>query len=368
MLKHRVEAVINTENLKHNFKLIRLLAGESRVISVVKADAYGHGAVECARIIEGCGGDMFAVATAEEGMELREGGIRGEILVLGVSVPENIELLYKYNLIQAVDSEEYADVLAEYGKPIRIHIKIDTGMSRLGFYCHGEEDIPDAFCSVMSVATHPSLMIEGIFTHFACSDMPESTMTRRQFGLFKGFCDYCEQNGLDVGIRHCCNSAALVNYPEMRLDAVRTGIILYGLEPDPKLTPCSGLLPCMSLVTRVAQVTKIKKGDTVSYGAAFMAERDMTLATVSIGYADGLLRRLSGRADVLIRGRRAPLVGRICMDMCIADVSNIECKPGDEVVIFGEGQSANELAALAGTINYEIICNAAGKRTVRRYI
>ena len=368
MLKNRVEAVINTANLKHNFALIRSLACDSRVISVVKADAYSHGAVECARIIEECGGDMFAVATAHEGAELRLGGIKGDILVLGISLGEDIALLNRYDLIQAVDSAEYADEIAKASVDIRIHIKLDTGMSRLGFYCHKCADIPQTFLLVKNAVSHPSLRLEVIFTHFACSEEQDNPMTCRQFEVFRSFCDYCRQNGLDVGLRHCCNSAAIINFPEMRLDAVRAGIILYGLEPDPDLMEKSGFLPCMSLIAGIIQITKIKKGDTVSYGAAFTADRDMTIATLSIGYADGFSRSLSGIGDVLINGVRAPIIGKICMDMCMADVSNIDCAVGDEAIVFGDGKSVNELAELEGTINYEVICNSVRLRTVRRYI
>lgn len=367
MLKNRVEAVINTANLKHNFNLIQSMANGSRVIAVVKADAYGHGAVECAHVIEECGGDMFAVASAEEGAALRRSGVRGDILVLGVSLPEEQKLLYEYDLIQTVPCIEYANTLASGGVPVRIHIKIDTGMSRLGFYCHGEKDVETAYESVMKALSSPYLHCEGVFTHFACSDIPDNPMTAVQYGMFTKFCDYCASHGLNLGIRHCCNSAAIINHPEMHLDAVRAGIILYGLSPSPSDISVKNFLPCMSFVTNVVQLSHIKKGDTVSYGACFTADRDMTVATLSVGYADGLPRTLSGRCQVVINGKKAGLIGKICMDMCMADVTDIACAAGDEAVVFGDGQSVNVLAEIAGTINYELVCSVRN-RVNRRYI
>lgn len=344
------------------------MAGGSRVISVVKADAYGHGAAECAHIIERCGGDMFAVASADEGAALRRSGIKSDILVLGISTAEEQKRLHEFDLIQSVASREYADELGGLGYPVRIHIKIDTGMSRLGFYCHAKEDAEAAYRAVRdALDNNKSLKCEGVFTHFACSDEPDSPMTRRQFSAFSAFCGMCENGGVRLGMRHCCNSAAIVNFPEMHLDAVRAGILLYGLSPCPGSTAASGLLPCMTLKTNVVQLSHIRRGDTVSYGATFVSDRDMTVATLSVGYADGLLRALSGKADVVIHGKKAKMVGRICMDMCMADVSGIDCEVGDEAVIFGDGQSADRLAELAGTINYEILCSVRN-RVSRRYI
>lgn len=366
MLKKRVEAVIDTAKIRSNFARIKEIAGGSRVIAVVKADAYGHGASECAHIIEECGGDMFAVACVEEGVDLRESGVRGDILILGVTPAEQAPLLVKYDLIQAVGSAGYAGELAAWNMPLRIHIKIDTGMSRLGLYCHAERDITAARDNVAAIISHSELRCEGIFTHFACSDDTSSKMTERQYGVFTALCSACADSGLEVGMRHCCNSAALINYPYMKLDAVRAGIIMYGLTPDPGMK-LSGFEPCMSLVARVAQINHISAGDTVSYGASFTAKRDMTTATVSIGYADGFSRLLSGRASTVINGKKAVTIGKICMDLCIVDVTDIDCRPGDEAIVIGDGQTADELAAMMGTINYELICSVRN-RVPRRYI
>ncbi len=366
MLKNRAEVVVNTANLKHNFIKIKNLAGSARVISVVKANAYGHGAVCCARTIEECGGDMFAVATAAEAAILREGGIKSDIIVLGVTLGEDKKLLSEYNLIQAVPSEAYANELLELGKKLRIHIKIDTGMTRLGFYCHSENDIQSAYASISRVLSNKNFVCEGVFTHFACADMFEVDMTEKQFERFVTLCDYCEANNLRLGMRHCCNSSAIVRYPKMHLDAVRAGILLYGLSPNPDTINADDFLPCMSLVTNIVHVSHIKKGDTVSYGASYVCKRDMDVAVLSVGYADGLHRVLSGKASVVINGKKAPLVGKICMDMCVADVTGIDCSVDDTAIIFGEEQRVDVLASLAETINYEIVSNI-NERVIRTY-
>ncbi len=369
MSEKRAEAVICTENLRKNYNFIKELVSPAKVISVVKAEAYGHGAAEVCRILqsEGCG--IFAVATADEGMALRNAGINADILILGVTPVSQVNVLAENAFIQTVNSREYAHALsaANTGAPVRIHVKVDTGMSRLGIYCHSAEDVSRSADDVEHIHSLPALHAEGIFTHFACSDEPDGEeMTQRQFGAFFALCGECERRGVRLGLRHCCNSAAILKYPQMRLDAVRAGILLYGLSPDGKPEP--RLSPVMRVLSRVSQVTHLKKGDTVSYGAAFTADRDMSIATVSIGYADGIPRLLSGKADLMIRGRRARIIGRICMDMCMADITGIEdCSPGDEVEIFGGDISVNELADRMGTINYELLCSVKN-RVPRRYV
>lgn len=367
MSEKRAEAVICTDNLRKNYRFISGLVKGSKIISVVKAEAYGHGAVEVCRILqsEGCG--IFAVATADEGLELRRAGIESDILILGVTPVSQAEILAENKFIQTVNSREYAANLndARTSAPIRAHIKIDTGMSRLGIYCHGVEDCGRAAEDVLFIHSLPHIKAEGIYTHFACSD-DDPVMTTRQFDAFCAVCEEAKKRGAKVGMRHCCNSAAILNYPEMHLDAVRAGILLYGLAPDGK--DDARLLPVMRVVARVSQITELKKGDTVSYGAAYKAQKAMRAATVSIGYADGLPRRLSDKADVIIRGKRARIIGRICMDMCMVDISDIDgCEPGDEAEIFGGEVTANELAEKMGTINYELLCSVKN-RVPRRYI
>ncbi len=357
----RVAAVINTENIKKNYRFAANLAGEAKVIAVVKADAYGHGAPEVCRALEseGCRCSMFAVATADEGERLRRAGIKSDILILGATPANRAGELSEYGFIQTVNSRDYAEALSASGKTVRAHIKVDTGMSRLGLYCHGEEDLTHCLGDIGYINSLKNIKCEGIFTHFACSDDTSSPMTENQFRIFTALCGECENVGIDVGMRHCCNSAALLNYPHMRLDAVRAGIILYGHTPDG--FDNSGLFPAMRLVSAVTQVGRLKRGDTVSYGAAYTADRGMDTAIISIGYADGFSRLLSGKAQVAVNGRRADIIGRICMDMCMADVTGIPCAPGDEVEIFGGEISVNELAAKMGTINYELLCAVSGR-------
>lgn len=365
MIKKRAEAVISTENLRKNYRTIKNKAGSSQIIAVVKADAYGHGAVEVSHILEeeGCG--IFAVASVEEALLLRDGGITEDILILGVTAPEYAETVSKQSFIQTVNSTEYALSLNSEGYPIRAHIKLDTGMSRLGLYCHRTEDVFSAAESVKQIHKLPNLHCEGIFTHFATSDEKDSSMARKQYRLFKAVCDSCMAEGVEVGIRHCCNSAAILFYPEMHLDAVRAGLLLYGLMPDG--SESKELFPVMTLISRVSQITKLKKGDTVSYGASFTADKDMTVAAVSIGYADGISRVLSGRFDVTINGKKCRAVGKICMDMCMFDVTDANCSVGDEVEIFGQTVSANKLASDMRSINYELVCSVRG-RVPRTYI
>ena len=365
MTEKRAQALINIENLIHNYKYIKSKCVSSRVIAVVKADSYGHGAVEVCRVLESNGCDMFAVATVAEGITLRDNGIKSDIIILGYTPTEYAHYIAEYDMIQNVNSVSHARELNEVGIKLRIHIKVDTGMSRLGIYCHSADETDAAFADVKAIHDLENLKVEGIFTHFSCADVPESDMTEKQFASFKALLDRCEREGVDVGMRHCCNSAALLAHPEMHLDAVRAGIIIYGLDPAGKNN--GALRPVMSFVTQVAQLTRLHKGDAVSYGGAFVADRDMTAATLSVGYADGMFRGLSDGGEVYINGRRVPILGRVCMDMCMADVSGIDCSVGDRAEIFGEHISVNEQAERIGTINYELLC-ALKSRVPKIYV
>lgn len=365
MTEKRAQALINTENLIHNYKYIKSKCRTSRVIAVVKADSYGHGSVEVCRVLEEKGCDMFAVATVAEGVTLRENGIKSDIIILGYTPTEYAHYVAEYGMIQNVNSLAHAKELNEVGIKLRIHIKVDTGMSRLGIYCHSADDTEKAFEDVKAVCSLENLKVEGIFTHFACADDAKSDMTEKQFASFMLLLEKCEKEGVDVGMRHCCNSAALLRYPGMHLDAVRAGIILYGLDPAGE--DSGALRPVMSFVTQIAQLTELKKGDTVSYGGVFTADRDMTAATLSVGYADGMFRGLSDGGEVYINGRRVKILGKICMDMCMADVSGVDCSVGDRAEIFGEHISVNEQAKKIGTINYELLC-ALKSRVPKIYI
>ena len=360
MTTQRVRVRIDPEILLKNYRIIKsLVPSGCEVMAVVKADAYGHGAVRVCRLLSGAGCRYFAVACIEEAVLLRENGISDNLLILGNTDPSYADRLAELDLIQTVDSPEYAselsDALRPTGGTVRVHVKIDTGMSRLGIYCHGEKDVPRAADAVEAIAGTVGLSVCGIFTHFADSDGEKEDFTLSQFAAFRALLDETERRGIDVGLRHCCNSAAVLRFPDMHLDMVRAGLILYGLMPSP-VCENVGLRPAMKLIARISAVRRIRAGDTVSYGCAFKAERDMDVAVLSIGYADGLPRMLSGNLSVRINGKDAPLIGRICMDLCMADVTGIPCVAGDEAVVFDSAEKIEEIAEKLGTINYEVLC------------
>lgn len=359
MTTQRVRVRIDPEILLQNYRLIKeKVPSACEVMAVVKADAYGHGAVRFCRLLYNAGCRYFAVACIEEAILLRENGVLGNILILGNTDPSYADTLTALDLIQTVDSESYASALAgrvPAGRTIRVHIKIDTGMSRLGIYCHHPEDVPSAAGAAEAVAKTAGLSVCGIYTHFADSDGETDGFTVKQFTAFSGLLDELKSRSVDVGLRHCCNSAAILRFPEMHLDMVRAGLILYGLLPSP-FCKNIGLRPAMKLIARVSAVRRIRAGDTVSYGCAYKAEKDMDIAVLSIGYADGLPRMLSGNLSVRINGKDAPLIGRICMDLCMADVTCIPCIAGDEAVVFDSAEKIEEIAEKLGTINYEVLC------------
>lgn len=353
----RAKAQIDLEAIKHNAKsIMSTLDSECRMLAVVKANAYGHGAIPVAKTLYDIGVRHFAVATAEEGQELRYGGLKGEILVLGKTPLSQREMLVDNNLCQACDSYEYANAIVKDGLP-KLHIKIDTGMSRLGFYCHDKAFSDICVGQILPIFKIPQIKIEGIFTHFAVADEDE-TFTRKQFNAFTSVTDKLISLGYNVGLRHCCNSAATIRFPDMHLDMVRQGIGLYGLE---RSAPGFPFIPAMTVSARIAAIGAIEDGDTVSYGRTFKANKPIRRAVVSFGYADGMPRLLSGKYSVSVNGKKAPILGRICMDMFMIDVSDIDCKDGDTVIIFGKNGEVSEMADIIGTINYEIVCGITSR-------
>ncbi len=369
---HRAWAEINLDNLAHNFSLIKNAASQSKIMSVVKADAYGHGAVEVATALSRAGTDWFAVSNVEEALQLREAGIAEPILILGTTPPEYAEILAKNSISQTVFCAEYAKELSKYateaGVKINIHIKLDTGMRRLGFNAEAEDEVALAAAACKMGGLKP----EGVFTHFASADRDGDTdgsFTKKQFELFKSAVAAIEAEGIAFELHHCSNSAATLTRPEMHMDMVRAGIILYGLAPSGEVA-VDGFLPVMSLKAAVSMVKTVKRGDQISYGRTYTANKDITAATVPIGYADGYMRAFSG-ARAIIGGKYAENVGRICMDQMMLDVTGLDVKVGDTVTLFGvDGESAvsaDELAHRAGTINYEIVC-LLSKRITRVYI
>lgn len=363
---YRTWAQIDLTALAGNFAAIEKRSGK-KVYAVIKADAYGHGAVETARTLEKCGVYGFGVSNIAEAEELREAGLRQPILILGYTPVEYADALAAYDIEQCVYSLEYAVALSEATrKTLRIHLKLDTGMGRIGFDCRSEglPGLEDA----KKVLSLPNLEVCGVFMHFAVADTPaEAAFTEAQYSRFCKAVAALEADGHKFEIRHCSNSAGAITLTDDCTDAVRGGIALYGLSPDVGMELPADFRPVMSLYSTVSMVKTVAAGESVSYGRTYCADEERVIATVSAGYADGVPRLLSNRGSVLIHGRRAPIVGRVCMDQFCVDVTDIpDVKMGDTVTIFGPGFSVDEVARIAETINYEVVCGIS-KRVPRVY-
>ena len=368
----RTWAEIDLDALEHNYRRARTLTGSGvRYLGVVKADAYGHGAVQIGRKLESLGADYLAVSSLDEARELRHGGITMPVLILGHTPPDMVPELIRYHITQAVSAlakaEEYSAAAAACGGTLRVHIKVDTGMSRLGFLVRGSH-FDGGVASIAAACALPGLDPDGIFTHFAVSDEDgeeDEAYTREQFGLFTAVIDALAQRGRTFAIRHCANSGALARYPEMYLDMVRPGIALYGAGADAQRLD---LRPVMSLKTCVSTIKVFDPDTTVSYGRTFRTTERTRMGVLPIGYADGFFRGLSNRASVLTDQGSAPIRGRICMDMCMVDLTELpDVHVGDAVEIFGQRQRVDDLASMLGTIPYELTC-AVSKRVPRLYL
>ena len=371
----RTWAEVSLDALRGNYESIRQQTnGGAKIMAVVKADAYGHGAVRCSRVLDECGADWFAVSNLEEALELRRGGIEKPILILGYTPPHYAAALAVNNISQAVFSSNYAQQLSEQacalGVQVNIHIKVDTGMTRIGFVYHDTIDNSESIDDIITAVGLEGLYPEGIFTHFARADeISGEVYTRLQFDLFMDAIARLEQSGISFELRHCANSAACLDYPEMHLDMVRTGIIMYGLYPSGEVRNKIKVTPVMTVKSVVAQVKTIDEETPISYGGTALAPESARLATIPIGYADGYSRRLSNIGEMLVGGQRAKILGRVCMDQTVIDISDIDCvNVGDEVVVFGKApaMTTDDVARTLGTINYEIVCDV-GKRVPRIY-
>jgi len=356
-------AIVHLNHIYHNYRLIKSLVKGCEVMAVVKADAYGHGSVEVAKYLESQGVKYFAVACMKEAIELRDGGLRGEILIFGRTCPENIFYLKKYNLIQTVHSLEYAKQIASYRLPVRVHLNIDTGMSRFGFYLHQTENLDTVFNEVLEISRIPELKLEGIYTHFANSDEPESNFYLEQFKLFQSLLKKLEEAGLKGLLKHAANSAASLAYPETYLDMVRVGIAMYGYPP---VKTDMDFKPGMEVFARVSSVRQVKATDTVSYGRTYSPKTEEKIATLSIGYADGYNRRLSNQDLVYYQGHILPVIGRVCMDAIMISTEGQNVGEGDLVEVFGENKDMRTMCQTLETIPYEILC-AVSKRVTRIY-
>lgn len=374
----RTWAEIDLDAIKHNYLQIRNnISDKSMLMCVIKADAYGHGAVALAKEYEQLGADWFAVSNLEEAFQLRNNGIKKPILILGYTPANMAYELSCMNISQAVFSEEYARDLANYAQKnnvnVKIHLKIDTGMSRIGFVFNDKENTR-TIDELIRVSNLGNLVVEGIFTHFAVADEPGKGIeaTNRQISSFNTVCELLKTAGVDIKIRHCSNSGAILNYPQANLDMVRAGIILYGLFPSNYFQKKLDLQPAMNLKTVISQVKTVPKGTAISYGGTFVTQRESKIATVPIGYADGYLRAFSGKANMIINGKKAPVIGRICMDQAMLDITDIENVEENTVVtVFGKDNGSEikieELSNIAQTINYEVLC-LISKRISRIYI
>lgn len=369
-LQKRTWAEISLENIAHNYRAIKAALPEgTKFLGVVKADAYGHGAVRVSKLMEDMGAEYLAVSCLDEALELRYAGIRLPILILGHTPPAYVPILIENDVTQTVTCEakavEYSTVAAALGKRLRVHIKLDTGMSRLGFIL---DDFDAGVDNVVRTIKSPSLEVEGVFTHFAVSDEAgeeNREYTLRQFELFTGVIDEVERrSGFRFALRHCANSGAVMNYQETALDMVRPGLLLYGYGDGGRL----GLKPCMSLMTTVSTIKYYAPGTRVSYGGVYETERRTRMGVLPIGYADGLFRSLSNNCEFWSEGGSVPQRGRICMDMCMADLTDRpEVTLDSRVEVFGAHASLEKLAEKAGTIPYELMCSVS-KRVPRVYL
>ena len=365
----RCWAEVSPENLLHNYRALRAaIPAGCRFLGVVKADAYGHGAVEAARLLEKAGADYLAVACLDEALEVREAGVRMPLLILGHTDAAYTDVLIAHDITQAVtgliEAEAFSAAAQACGGTLRVHMAVDTGMSRLGFLCTGAS-FDRGVSELVRAASLSNLQAEGVFTHFAVSDEPgeeNERYTREQFRVFTAAISAASALGVRFKIRHCANSGAVLHYPEMALDMVRPGLLLYGYgDEEGKL----GLKPCMRLMTRVLTIKTYAPGTTVSYGRRFTAARDTRMGVLGIGYADGLPRLCSNRFSAAFPGGMAPQCGSICMDMCMVDLTDLpDVQSGDVAEIFGPIADLNALSRAAQTIPYELLCSVS-KRVPR---
>ena len=367
----RTWAEIDLDALAHNYRALRARMGEqSRFLGVVKADAYGHGAVEVSRTLEELGAEYLAVSNLDEALELRQGGVSLPILQLGLTPADQTAQAIACRVTQAVWSESAALAFSREaqraGGTLKIHIKLDTGMSRLGFPCDGGS-FDASLEAIRRVCALPGLEAEGIFTHFAVSDEADEdsrAYTLRQYRQFTSMTESLAGKGLAFVIRHCANSGAAAGYPQFACDMFRPGIVSYGIGHQAEDL---GLWPVMTLKTVVGAVRELPEDTAVSYGCTFRTARPSRIGVLPIGYADGLHRTLSNRWQVWTPWGTAPIVGRICMDMCMADLTGLpQVREGGEVEVYGIHNSVNDAARLAGTISYELTC-AVSRRVPRVY-
>ncbi len=368
---YRTYAEISLDAIENNLDELKgKLQKDVLTLAIVKADAYGHGAVGVSKAIQD-NVDYFGIAELNEAVELREAGVKKPILVLSYTSPYLYEALINNEITQTIfnydDAVELSKAAVKLGKIARVHIAVDTGMSRIGFFCNGE-----SVEVVKRINDLPNIYIEGIFSHYACADCEERETTEKQTKVYIDFINALESRGIIIPIKHLCNSAGLLTCPK-QFNMVRMGIVLYGLYPDPCVIDGTvNLKPAMRIVSHVIHIKDVPEGSGVSYGHTYFTKRKTRIATVCIGYADGYSRSLSNKGRVLINGEYAPIIGRVCMDQLMVDVTNLEnVSVGDEVTLLGKDGdneiTAEELASLTDTINYEIVCQFQKRVTILQY-
>ncbi len=368
---HRVSAEINLDAIAHNIKQVRSkINRDTKVLAVVKADGYGHGAVEVSKVCLYSGADQLGVATCDEGVQLRNASIQVPVLILSKTVEAQLETVVNNSLTQTIYTYEMAKELSETAKRLKktayAHIKIDTGMSRIGFLPNEE-----SLKIIEDIFKLDNIEITGIFTHFSTADERDKAFTKEQYRRFMYVADAIESKGHKGLIRHCANSAAIIDMPQYQLDMVRSGIITYGMLPSNDVSHNIDLMPAMSIKSQIIHIKTLDEGVGIGYNRTFYTNRKTVVATVPIGYADGYSRRLSNKARVIVNGQYANIIGNVCMDQLMIDVTDINANLGDIVTLMGtDGNaqvSAEELAEIEGTINYEVVCDV-GKRVPRVYI
>lgn len=369
----RTIAEIDLDALDYNIKGIKSIISEkTKILGTIKADGYGHGAVEVCKVLRENGVEIFSAANLDEAMYLRKNGIYEDILILGFTPKFCFKEVVENDIIQTVSSLEEAESLnshaKEIGKTARIHIKIDTGMGRIGFF-------PDetALKEIEDIYNMENIKILGIYTHFAVSDIEDKTFTKLQRDRFLEFVHKLEKSGVNIPFKHCSNSGAVIDCEDMGMDLIRPGIIMYGLYPSEEVNKSRlSLKPVMTLKSQIAFVKEVEDNSSISYGRTYFTKGKRKIATIPIGYADGYSRSLSNKGNMLVGGKKVPIVGKVCMDYCMVDITDVpNVKVEDEVVVMGkmgdEWVTTEEIAEKMGTINYEVIC-LIDKRVPRVYI
>ncbi len=358
---NRVYAKISLENLTHNYRLLKRNLGNIPLMAVVKANAYGHGALPVTKKLASLGITHFGVASFKEAKALIDAGIKGSFLVFGITDPYYREVLTEEGMIQTVDSYAYASKLKPKEGTIDVHVKLDTGMSRFGIYCHSDKDIDNTVTEILKIASLDHIHIDGIYTHFAAAEA-DRPFTEKQHRLFLEVIDRLKTMEVVIPWKHAANSAAILNADLSGINMARSGIALYGYPP----VDVYGFLPVMSLYAKIVSIRTLKKGDTVSYSRIFTAPDVMKIATIAIGYEDGYLRLNTSRDYVIYKNTKCRVLGKICMDACMIDVTDVPSKVGDFVCVMCEQKDARVLAKNQQTITYEVLTNI-GNRVERVY-